>query len=200
MLSPNYELQQIAEGYDTIVGIDEVGRGCWAGPVTVGAYFYQVGSPHILGVNDSKLLSLKQRVAAFAQLQAHQHSVMFGSVADINELGIGKTIEQLITGFITEFTTPTTLFLVDGQFKTAFASNVRKFIKGDSTYYSIAAASILAKVQRDRLMAELDQHYPLYGFARHKGYGTKQHQQALTNHGVCEIHRLSYKNIALMAQ
>ncbi len=202
MLTPDYELKVLSEGkYSRIVGIDEVGRGCWAGPVAVGAYvFPSFPHPHphpefISGVNDSKLLKLKQREELHSQLSTHSYSVLYGELPEINELGIGKTLHLVISRLIDIYNNPETLFLIDGQFAHDFGANTLKVVDGDALYYTIAAASILAKVERDRLMAELDKHYLGYGFAQHKGYGTKLHQAALAKLGPSALHRKSYKPI-----
>jgi len=195
-LKPKYELELLKSGqYTKIVGIDEVGRGCWAGPVAVGAYVFEFESKVVKGVNDSKMLSREQREKTYAPLSAQNYSVLLGSIKEINEIGIGKTIEHLIDRIVERFYDSHTYFLIDGQFSKDFCENSKKIIRGDSTYYSIAAASILAKVERDHLMESLDIKYPEYGFAKHKGYATKAHRFALSKFGTCELHRTSFKPI-----
>jgi len=192
-LSPKFELELISsQEYTRVVGIDEVGRGCWAGPVAVGAYVFEVTSKKVKRVIDSKMLNKLQREEAHAKLSQHEYLVSYGELEDINSVGVGKTIEHLIQEIIQKFNNSKTFFLIDGQFAANFGKNSKKFIRGDSTFYSIAAASILAKVERDRLMEKLDLEYPEYGFARHKGYGTKAHREALARLGVCNLHRTSY--------
>ncbi len=195
-LYPDYELSLLNKGYKYIIGIDEVGRGCWAGPTAIGVYVFNKDSNILNGVNDSKKLTLKQRLKVSESLIDSNFKIYLGEVGDINLKGIGKTIENLIQNAVTEFNNKlgkdNCIFLIDGQFKSKFSSNSFKFIKGDSTYYSIAIASILAKVFRDNLMQELDINYPGYGFGKHKGYGTSKHLEAINTLGYCDIHRTSY--------
>jgi ribonuclease HII len=196
-LTTEFEMNLLNQGYESIIGIDEVGRGCWAGPVAIGVFRFDINhiyNPNIL-INDSKKLSMAQREDSYKHLSAFNHAILWGEVSTINELGIGKTIEMLISDAVNRYWSSKTLILIDGQFSKDFGTNTKKLIKGDSTYYSIASASILAKVERDRLMTQLSQNYPLYNFEKHKGYGTKNHIEALNNFGITEIHRTNYKPI-----
>ena len=198
-LSPKQELEILAAGeYQRIVGIDEVGRGCWAGPVAVGAYVFHAQQPRVRGVNDSKKLLPAKRRHVYAKLQNHDYSVLYGAVADIDRLGIAVMIENLIAQLIEQFQGDNTLFLIDGKFRREFGQHTRKVIDGDAIYYSIAAASILAKVERDDLMYELSKQFPAYDLASNKGYGTKFHQEAIATHGICELHRRSWDPISLI--
>jgi ribonuclease HII len=195
-LTPQYELDILESGkYSKIVGIDEVGRGCWAGPVAVGAYIFESTTEVLDGIQDSKKLTANNRKEKHSLLKNHTYLVELASVEEIDFLGIGKTIEVLIQRIINKLSTPETLFLVDGQFSQSFGKNSKKVIHGDSIYYSIAAASILAKVERDDLMCSLDLQYPGYRFSKHKGYGTKEHRELIKSLGVCELHRRSYQPI-----
>jgi ribonuclease HII len=197
-LSPKQELNILNEGiYSRIVGIDEVGRGCWAGPVAVGAYIFTAQQPRLRGVMDSKVLVLPKREKVYQRLSQHEYRVSYGSVEEIDSKGISKVIESLIANFVEEFHDGQTLFLIDGQFRRNFGSHSRKIIDGDAHYYSIAAASILAKVERDNLMVELSNQFPNYGLHKHKGYGTKEHQHAIDQFGICDIHRRSWQPINL---
>ena len=198
-LKPTFEINLLNNSdnkYTRIIGIDEVGRGCWAGPVAIGAYFYDLNSEFVQGVKDSKQVSAKKRDLLFSFLKRHNHKIIYGSVEMIDKYGIGKTIEKLILQLVNKETDGKTLFLIDGVFSQNFGIDSKKVIKGDSTYYSIAAASILAKVKRDQLMNKLDLEYPGYGLEKHKGYGTKLHIETLNKLGVSEIHRKSYKSIS----
>lgn len=195
-LNPNFENELLSTGrYTRIIGIDEVGRGCWAGPVAVGAYIFDFNSKFVNNINDSKMLTKIQRNQVYKELSTHTYSTLLGSLKEINEFGIGKTIEHLIDRVVERFYDSHTYFLIDGQFAKNFGENSIKVIKGDSTYYSIAAASILAKVERDTLMEKLDLEYPAYGFAKHKGYATKAHRMALSKLGICKLHRTSFAPI-----
>jgi len=188
------------KGYGRVIGIDEVGRGSWAGPVAVGAYCLSLNTPWVEGVNDSKQVSLKNREKLVETLSTHIHSVHLGSVENINKYGIGKSITLLIKEIVEIYNSPDTFFLIDGQFSEDFGTNSLKVIKGDATYYSIAAASILAKVYRDNIMKLLHQTYPNYGFLTNVGYPSKAHIDALKIHGPTQIHRTSFAPIGQMLQ
>ena len=176
------------EKYSEIIGIDEVGRGCWAGPVYVAGYLFKKDTKSIKDVNDSKLISPIKRKYLFNKLKKDIYHIEVGSVNQINEIGIGKTIENLIDKVIKHFSEKRDsiklpFFIIDGQFSKDFGENTKKIIKADSTYYSVAAASILAKVSRDELMMDLGITYPEYKLDKHKGYGTKLHREILSKVG-----------------
>lgn len=199
-LYPDLEIKILNEGrYNRIIGIDEVGRGCWAGPVHVGAYIFTKDLEIIEGVKDSKLLNLKQRLSLCEKLKLHTHRIFSLKSSEIDEIGVGKSVERLISQAINCFSDEKTLFLIDGRFKSDFGENSRKIIDGDYLHYSIAAASILAKVARDNEMNELDLKYINYGFKNNKGYGTKAHREIIKKLGICEIHRRSFKPISFYA-
>lgn len=181
--------------YKRIVGIDEVGRGCWAGPVAVGAYVTTAKTSHLDNIKDSKLLSPTQRETMYNELQAHEHVVTYSDVAVIDRGGIGKAVEGLMQTIVQKYRDGSTLILIDGQHSANFGVDTLKVLKGDMTYYSIAAASILAKVHRDTHMIEQHSEYPVYGFDSHKGYATKQHRDSIEQHGICVLHRKSFKPI-----
>jgi len=196
-LSPKFELEIINSGeYDLVAGIDEVGRGCLAGPVAMGGYLFSSESQILRGIHDSKMLTEQQRENKYKKLQLHDYIVEYGSVELIDSKGIGKVLHKIIESIINQFTekyvNKNILFLIDGQFAKNFGDNTQKLIKGDSTYYSIAAASILAKVERDRFMKDLHKSYPNYAFNRNKGYATKYHREMIKMHGLTEIHRKSF--------
>lgn len=199
MLTPAAELQYISTGkYDRVVGIDEAGRGCWAGPVSVGAFVVQIGVDPHPRVRDSKMLKAEERESIFEHLSLTSHDVRFAQVETIDQGGIGMAVTNLIQELAKSFDDGRTLVLVDGQFAADFGPNSQQIIKGDSKFYSIAAASILAKVSRDRIMIDLDSDFPEYEFAKHKGYGTKLHREALDKHGPTLHHRRSFRPIAEM--
>jgi ribonuclease HII len=196
---PDYSYEQAAfdSGFKYICGVDEAGRGPLAGPVCAAAVILPEGC-EIEGLNDSKKLSEKKREALYPIIleKAVDYFIAFGSVEEIEEHNILNAtyfaMNRAINGL-----KQVDFALVDGNrvpkdIKVPCAT----IVKGDSKSMSIAAASILAKVTRDRLLLEYDQKYPQYQFAKHKGYGTKLHTELIKEHGPCEIHRLSFlKNI-----
>lgn len=200
-LKPNQEIELISKGYDIVVGIDEAGRGPWAGPVAVGFYIFQSGSGCVDGIRDSKTLSSNVRGKLLPSiLEEKPNFCLLGTSRQIDEFGIGKMIERLISGGITKVTRQNKdariLFLIDGYFKEKFEAEYKLIKKGDSKYYSIAAASIIAKETRDDLMRKYADKFPAYGFEKHMGYGTSFHRQMLEKHGPCEIHRKSFKPVS----
>jgi len=198
----NYlELELLNKGFNSVIGIDEVGRGCWAGPVYLGAYVYNLTTPPIANVNDSKLISPKLRKALSQELiNCSTYNIEIGTVTEINQYGIGDTIARLIGRMIEKFKNNESYFLIDGYFKKNFGDNTKQIIKGDTKHYSIAAASIVAKVARDKRLVELAKQFPEWGFDQHKGYGTALHIMALNEHGISPIHRINYKPVAEIAK
>lgn len=196
-VSNELEKQLLSRGFSKIIGIDEVGRGAFAGPVYVAGFVYSVKTPYIGGVKDSKKLSRKYREELFSQLSNLDYVVKTGSVDSINRIGIGKTIETLISEIILEQNNSDTYFLVDGYFKTAFgiSNNISQIKHGDNLHYSISCASIIAKVLRDEYMTKLATLYPHYNFDKNVGYGTATHINALKTYGICNEHRRSFRPI-----
>ena len=200
-LTPSQEIDLISKGYDLIVGIDEAGRGPWAGPVAVGFFFYFTGVTAVDGVNDSKTLNSKSRGQIISPLlEDNRNFCLLGTPKQIDKLGIGNTIEELISKGIGQIRNREKgrkiLFLIDGYFTREFDAKYELVKKGDSKYYSIAAASIIAKETRDNLMLNYAEEFPEYGFEKHMGYGTKFHNLMLEEFGPCEIHRKSFKPVA----
>ena len=196
MLYPIYEQELLKQGYQRVVGIDEVGRGCLAGPVAVGAYIYSNKSQVYDGIKDSKSLSEKKRNTLHELLSQDRYQIFYGEPTLIDEINILAAVEKLIADAVEELQDGKTYFLIDGRFTRNFDDHSEQIIKGDDTHYSIGAAAILAKVERDRLMLKLHDRYPQYGFDKHKGYGTKQHRMALIEYGPCDdIHRFSYQPV-----
>jgi ribonuclease HII len=191
-----FENQAMLGGYKIIAGVDEAGRGPLAGPV-VSAAVVLPENFDIPGINDSKKLSEKKRAALFPVIQSQ--AIAFGiGIADHGEidrinilqaslLSMKRAVDDL--GLIPDY------LLIDGKFTIDSNIDQRPVIKGDTLSLSIAAASILAKVTRDRIMTDLDLQYPEYEFKRHKGYPTKAHKQAILAHGPCPIHRKSFKGV-----
>ena len=182
-----------AEGYALICGVDEAGRGPLAGPVCAAAVILPPDA-ELPGLNDSKKLSEKKRELLFPliQEQAVAWSVAFASVEEIEELNILRATFLAMNRAIAGLNVKPDLALIDGNQNREIAMPSRTVVHGDARCACIAAASILAKVSRDRLMKELAVRYPQYGFEKHKGYGTKAHYAALREYGPCPIHRRSF--------
>ena len=174
-------------------GVDEAGRGPLAGPVCAAAVILPEGL-EISGLNDSKKLTEKKREELYDRIceSAVSFAVAFATVEEIEALNIKGATYLAMDRAIAELDPAPKLALVDGNDKNTLAVPAIKVVKGDSRCASIAAASILAKVTRDRFMLEMDRVYPQYGFAAHKGYGTAAHYAALRQYGPCEIHRPTY--------
>ncbi|MBN1919306.1 MAG: ribonuclease HII [Verrucomicrobia bacterium] len=189
-----YEREAWAAGRRCVAGVDEAGRGPLAGPVVAAA----VVLPRerlIAGIDDSKRLTAAAREAVFARLAADPEvraGVGVCSVEEIEALNIlGATWRAMIRA-VEALPVQPDFLLVDGTFIKGMTLPHRRIVKGDRLSASIAAASIVAKVTRDRLMLELDGQYGAYGFARHKGYGTKHHVEMLRKHGPCPAHRKGF--------
>lgn len=178
-------------------GTDEVGRGPLAGDVVAAAVILDPDKP-IIGLKDSKQLSEKQRLACYQQIQEKAVSFSLGraSVAEIDELNILQASLLAMHRAVAALTIQPEFVYVDGNFCPRWDYPSEAVIKGDSLVASIAAASVIAKVTRDQEMIALDSQYPGYGFARHKGYPTAHHLEALNTLGVCPIHRRSFGPVA----
>ncbi len=199
-----YELHFIQAGQTFVAGIDEAGRGAWAGPVVAGAVILNPAEVGDLGtVNDSKQLSPRQRAELYPAIIRHclTHGLGQASVEEIDVLGIVPATRLAMTRAIAALSPQPAALIIDAVRLPHLPLPQAVFNFADAISLSVAAASILAKVTRDRLMIELDALYPTYGFARHKGYGTRFHQAALQSIGPCHIHRQSFKPIrALLAE
>jgi ribonuclease HII len=181
-----------------VCGVDEAGRGPWAGPVCAGAVILATRGA-IEGLDDSKKLSPRQREALEPKIKARALAwgVGFASVAEIETLNILHATGLAMRRAIEAMAHPPVFALVDGNYAFPLPCPVKTVVGGDGISCSIAAASILAKTARDRLMAELDETYPGYGFAAHKGYGAPVHARALMELGPCEIHRMTWAPVRL---
>lgn len=204
------------KGYNYVIGIDEVGRGSFAGPVVAAAVLFQknTNSSNFKKVNDSKLLKIRERqsLAPLIQRSALAWSITAVHVSVINKKGIGKATEIAFRKAIKdirfilydlgiknlELEIPEEKFflLVDG-FHVKFIrgiglNNQKAIIKGDQKSLSIAAASVIAKVYRDKIMKKLHKEYPNYHFSKNKGYGTKEHREAIRKYGICKLHRKAF--------
>lgn len=181
------------EGYRFICGVDEAGRGPLAGPVCAAAVILPAGL-EIPGLNDSKKLTDKKRreLMPIIKEQAIAWGIAFADEKEIDEINILQATYAAMKRAIDQLAVKPDLALVDGNRAGDFGLPVKTVVKGDSLSASIAAASILAKVTRDDLMLQLAEEYPQYGFEIHKGYGTKAHYAALTEHGPSPIHRMTF--------
>ncbi len=188
-----YEIKARAEGYRYVCGVDEAGRGPLAGPVFAAAVILPENC-EIEGLNDSKKLSEKKREALFDVIKEKAVSFAIASVDEktIDEINILQATFVAMKKAVEGLTVPADYALIDGNRMPPLEINGETVIKGDALSPSIAAASILAKVSRDRFMLELDKKYPQYKFSQHKGYGTKLHYEMLAEHGVSECHRISF--------
>lgn len=193
-----YENKLHQEGLQYIAGIDEAGRGPLAGPVVVGCVILPENS-FIEGVNDSKKVSEKKREKLYDEItnEAIAWSVGIVDQTEIDEINILNATKKALTMAIQNLEVKPDRILVDAlEHIDTCGIPYTSIIKGDAKNYSIAAASIIAKVTRDRIMYEWDEIYPEYGFASHKGYGTAKHIQAIKENGICMLHRKSFvKNI-----
>ena len=189
-----YELDAFEKGYDIVCGVDEAGRGPLAGPVCAAAVILPKGL-EIEGLNDSKKLSDKKRRELYDVIceKALAYGIAFADHEEIDAINILQATFLAMSRAVAQLAIKPQLALVDGNREPDFNGvAVKTIIKGDGLSASIAAASVLAKVTRDRYMEEQAQLYPQYGFAVHKGYGTKAHYEALREHGACPIHRRSF--------
>ena len=189
-------------GVDYVVGVDEAGRGAVAGPVVAAAVILPLDAPaqlqHLDAVNDSKKITPQKRESLYSLIVEYAVAYGIGSTAaaDIDEMGIVPANAQAMKAALRELDPAGEFLLIDGRMRLKdIALPQRAVIRGDSLSLSIAAASILAKVARDRHMIDQDGYFPQYGFARHKGYCTAQHVAALEKHGPCSIHRHSFAPI-----
>ncbi len=184
-----------------VAGVDEAGRGPWAGPVVAACVILNTDIENLDEINDSKQLSEKKREKLYEIIKSNStYGIGVVSNKEIDKLGIVKATELAIKRAIEHIKTKPSFLLIDGRDNFTLPIKYKTIIKGDSKIKSIAAASILAKVWRDRYMKLVADIYPEYGFEKHKGYGTEKHIENLKKYGVCDLHRLSYKPVAKIAQ
>lgn len=188
-----YERQCADKGFLKICGVDEAGRGPLAGPVCAAAVILHPDQI-IAGVNDSKKLSEKKREELFEVIkkEALSYSIAYASVEEIEEMNILNATMLAMKRAVEGLNVKADYALIDGNRLPPLDIMSECIVKGDAKSMSIASASILAKVSRDRLCYEYAKKYPQYGFDKHKGYGTKLHTQAIKDYGPCEIHRMSF--------
>lgn len=193
MLDYTLEFELENEGYPVVCGVDEAGRGPLCGPVVAAAVILPKGL-YLEGLNDSKKLTEKKRELLFDQIceNAIAYAIAESSVAEINETNILEATLLAMRRAISALNVKPDMALIDGNISRDFDLPARAVIHGDAISPSIAAASILAKVTRDRACIELDKAYPQYEIAKHKGYGTKVHMEALKKYGPSPIHRTKF--------
>lgn len=194
----NHENQLRAAGHAVVAGVDEAGRGPLAGPVCAAAVVLPADFDHKI-LNDSKQLTARQRDDLYAELTADPrvcwHCELVAE-SEIDRINILQATCQAMRLAVLGLRVAASAALIDGRPVRNFPVHQVALVKGDSLSLSIAAASVIAKVTRDRLMHELDGRFPEYGFAIHKGYGTKRHLAALRKHGPCPAHRRSFAPVA----
>ena len=221
MKKPSFkeEIKIWKKGCEFVIGVDEVGKGSFAGPVVAGAVVFRKESDFkngiLLEINDSKLISPRKREALSREIkrEAILYAVSTIGLSKINKVGIGKAtkiairkvIKTILWRIIENSNGKPSIFVLADGFHIKYIRgiglvNQKAIIKGDRKSISIAAASIIAKVYRDKLMRKLNRKYPGYGFARNKGYGTKLHQQALKKYGLSDIHRTSFNLEKFLSQ
>jgi ribonuclease HII len=189
-----------AQNIEHIAGVDEAGRGPLAGPVVAAAVIFPKEFV-MYGVDDSKKLSARKREELFIMISQQAMSVGVGIIdhKEIDRINILQATHLAMRRALENLAVKPDYVLVDGNSFKLDTLRFQNIIGGDAKSFTIAAASIIAKVTRDRLMCELDACFPQYGFARHKGYGTPQHIEAIRTYGLCEIHRRSFHPAALQA-
>ena len=188
-----YENEARNNGYHVVCGVDEAGRGPLAGPVFAAAVILPQNLM-IDGLNDSKKLSEKKREILYDKIKhlALTYAVAFATEHEIDEINILNATFLAMKRAVAKLNLKPDIVLVDGNKSPELEISTQTIVKGDSLSASIAAASILAKVERDRLMKNLSKKYPEYNFEKHKGYGTKMHIDLIKKYGPCEIHRKSF--------
>lgn len=188
-----YEKQAVSEGFKCVCGVDEAGRGPLCGPVCAAAVILPLDC-EIEGINDSKKLSEKKREQLFDIIteKAIAYSIQMVDAKTIDEINILQATFLAMRTAVENLSVKADIALIDGKGKPGLDIEERTVIKGDAKSVSIAAASILAKVSRDRYMLEADKKYPEYQFAKHKGYGTKLHYEMIEEYGICDEHRRTF--------
>lgn len=192
-----YEEQARSMGYESIAGVDEAGRGPLAGPVVAAAVILPQGFDPV-GIDDSKKLTPTRREKAFERISNEAAAVGVGIVGpdEIDRINILRATHMAMKLALEDLDVLYDYVLVDGLPVSGLGAPSLAIVKGDSKCVSIGAASIVAKVTRDRIMVDLDQKYPGYGFAKHKGYGCKSHIEAIKRLGPCSCHRMTFAPIS----
>lgn len=191
-----YEKKVREKGFSLIAGVDEAGRGPLAGPVVSAAVILPDGF-YASGLNDSKKLTPKKRDTFYQKIQAGATAIGIGVVdaSEIDRINILQASLLSMAIAVNNLQPQPDFLLIDGKFTTKVKYPQKAIIKGDALSMSIAAASVMAKVTRDRIMTKYHALYPAYGFDKHKGYPTQEHREALKIHGCCPIHRKTFKGV-----
>ena len=195
ILTLDFETEAWDLGYTLVAGLDEVGRGCFAGPVVVGSVVIDRNCKLPDGIRDSKLLKPEKRKDLDSRIKesVKEWSIGLVDVPVINNVGIGKATQIAFYNAIKDLKQDPHFILIDAFYIDQIEKTKQKpIVHGDGLCLSIAAASIIAKVFRDELMEKLSEQYPEYNFAKHKGYGTKEHQEAIKKYGLSPLHRTSF--------
>ena len=190
-----YEREMLALGAESIAGADEVGRGPLAGPVVCAAVIMPLGEGELIeGIDDSKKLKPeeRERLAALIRERAIAYKVCEESSETIDSINILEATRLCMKRAVEGLSVQPDVVFTDGNFRLQIDLPQQNIVRGDALSYTIGAASILAKVYRDALMCVYDKLYPQYGFAVHKGYGTKRHTDAIREYGLCKIHRRTF--------
>ncbi len=197
LIGIEFEKQAIAEGFKYIAGVDEVGRGCLAGAVVAAACILDLSRRLPEGLNDSKKLTAKKREQIAEELKqtAVAYSIAQIEAEEIDRINILQATKKAMRLAIEKLQPKADFLLVDALQLKEISLPQKAIIKGDAISASIAAASILAKTYRDNLMREFAATYPEYGFAKHVGYGTKAHFEAIKKYGACPLHRKSFRGV-----
>ena len=205
MKYPDTKLEEklLQKGFRYVLGVDEAGRGPLAGPVVVGAVLIENTKQVVENVRDSKKMTKKQRKKAFVEIQEKSTAFGIGIVdaKEIDRVGIKEAVKEAMILAVSEvekkIKKKVDYIISDGAVYLLDDHKMMSISRGDLNHYSIAAASVLAKVTRDMIMEEYSKKYPNYGFEKHMGYGTKMHLDAISKHGICDIHRKSYEPIKI---
>lgn len=204
MIIPDFSSEEklFRKGYKNIAGLDEAGRGPLAGPVVAAAVVFsesgKIGEMIKMGIRDSKLLTSRKREYLYEKIieKCSDWSVSVVSQEIIDEINILQASLLAMRKAVESLKVMPDFLIIDGKFTISdFPISQLAIPKADQRIFSVSAASVIAKVTRDRLLVELDEKYPDYGFARHKGYGTKEHIAAIRKHGPCVIHRKSFSPV-----
>ena len=195
----DFEHQARSEGFAVIAGIDEVGRGCLAGPVVAAACVLDLEKPLPKGLNDSKKLTAKQREEIDEELRKTALAFAVGQIEadEIDRINILQATMRAMASAVASLDPKPEFLLIDAVKLREIPIPQKSIIKGDAISASIAAASVIAKVYRDRLMHDYHQTYPQYSFHEHVGYATKTHRDAIRTHGPSPIHRLSFRGVLI---
>ena len=195
-----FEQSARQNGFTVIAGVDEAGRGPLAGPVVAAAVILPEGF-HSSEITDSKALSEKKREALFAVIYRHAAAIGIGIVdaVEIDRVNILRASLRAMAFAVANLRPAPDYLLIDGNCRVLCEAHQEAIPKGDARSLSIAAASIVAKVTRDRFMARYHEEYPVFGFDRHKGYPTAAHKAAIRSHGPCPIHRLTFRGVREVA-